>query len=358
VGTQSVPSGRGWIFVTQRDSTHVPGASGIAAICILTQDSTCICTVRLDLLSIQIVSFCTIPDAPHVPKTLLTKSLAKILMRFISELRNKLSPTKRHARKDSRKLQMSVSGTTRDSLNKMAKTAQQELEFDLVLAKNSRSQSIAVLEKKLKFAQNIQKLAEHFSTKAEKRQKVLDRLMTSSDEQNLLRDELVVLKHIASDEDTIEKLLEHRREHDLKPLIAKANMVSKMIIAEERAGAINPAILKQFQVYESSILERLKSVDAISIMRDEFKSLQALLNDLKKETAMLKKKYNKGPRNKNLMNRIEETIAEQLILENVIKMSAIRRLDDHNLMKNSLKIYDIIDKIHNLEQKEKDILKP
>jgi len=241
----------------------------------------------------------------------------------------------------------------KDELNKLAKNVERELEFDLILARNARNQELAVLEQKEAFARNVMKKIEKFKKKAGKRRK---RLEKGSEEESVVADEIDALDHIEQDSERIYKALKKRRQHDLEPLLAKATMVSKIINAEERMGAINPKVLKQFKIYEDSLLKRLGQENMKDIKQDEFKAIGRLRSDLRKETEILERRFAKK-RSKMTQKRMNEALAQRLMLDNLLHLAAVDKTEEIEIKKASVRIYDALARIANLEAAEEKVMK-
>jgi len=244
----------------------------------------------------------------------------------------------------------------KDELVKLAGDVEQELDIDLILAKNAREQELGVLEKKQEFARRIHETITKFRKKSAKRMKRLES-SNATTERKIVEDEVNILKHIDLDATEIETHLKKSRAHDLQPLLSKASIMSKIINAEERMGAINPAILKQFKMYEESILKKLEKSGIETVKRDEFLAIQELIEDLRKETIVLEQEFEKGRKTTKTRKRIQEVLAQRLMLENLLELARIEKLEDAKIKKNAIKIYDILHRINNLEQREEQILK-
>jgi hypothetical protein len=187
-----------------------------------------------------------------------------------------------------------------------------------------------------------------------KRKKQIEKDMEDAQQEKLLADEMEALQHIEQDVQKLQEYLRERRQHDLKPLLAKASMLSKMINAEERLGAVNPSILKQFQMYESSLIKKIEKNDMQSLKRDEFMAIEQYISDLQKERALLEKKYSSG--NSRVKKRINETVAEELMLDNILRMASIVKLKDQKLKRNSIRLYDVLARIGRFEKEEEKVL--
>lgn len=281
-----------------------------------------------------------------------------ILNRFNEMVDKEMREAKAHKKK-------LVKGRPQDAekVSEFSARLRRRMHYDLILADNTTKQALEVLEKKQNYAQRMLEYSEKFWKKAKKRQdyikKKLKHSTDPSDEEKLLKEELDILQHIEFDAQRIDQALTEKREHDIKPLLVKAAHASKLINAEERIGALDPGVLKQYQVYEKSILEKISKLGISSYDLDEFKAVEKLMTDLKKETAMLNKKNRqlKSPSHKKrLKKRVNEILAEILILENMLKLSRIEKLSDRNFQKNAMKIYDVIKWLEDVEEQEKRII--
>jgi len=206
--------------------------------------------------------------------------------------------------------------------------------LDIMLAKNAEDQEVAVLEKKRKLAEMVL----DFSKKFEKRSKSRVKETSSKDEERLINDEVATLEHIKADANKLEKQLQEKRDHDLAPLLTKASMAMKMLIAREKKP--DPSIFKQFQFYETAIMQKLKDDD--DLKKDEFESIKHLIDDLKEERSVLEAKYQQG--DKSIKKRVNETIAQQLMLENLLRMTTVLSMTDEKLRKNAVRLYNAMNK--------------
>jgi hypothetical protein len=294
------------------------------------------------------------------------------MKRWVDKFNELFSKAGRDARKDSKEFLGKRSPKQKSELNKVNNKTISDITYGLRLAKNSSNQEIEILEKKAFLAKKLLKNIDKFWGKTEGRHKEIlgfvekirrknpeIKIHELSEEEKLIFNEESTLKHLKEDADRINKTLMKKRDHDLKPLLAKANHISKMIIYEENKGVVNPRLLKEFQIYENSILKKINYKEVTSYQLDEFKTIKRIIQDLKHEIDILLKekertRYKKE--RKRIKRRVNEALAQQLILKNILHLTDINNMKHTHIRKNALEIYNVLKLIHNVETKERDIL--
>ena len=294
------------------------------------------------------------------------------MKRWVDKFNELFSKAGRDARKDSKEFLGKRSPKQKSELNKVNNKTISDITYGLRLAKNSSNQEIEILEKKAFLAKKLLKNIDKFWGKTEGRHKEIlgfvekirrknpeIKIHELSEEEKLIFNEESTLKHLKEDADRINKTLMKKRDHDLKPLLAKANHISKMIIYEENKGVVNPRLLKEFQIYENSILKKINYKEVTSYQLDEFKTIKRIIQDLKHEIDILLKekertRYKKE--RKRIKRRVNEALAQQLILKNILHLTDINNMKHTHIRKNALEIYNVLKLIHNVETKEEQIL--
>jgi hypothetical protein len=294
------------------------------------------------------------------------------MKRWRDKFNELFSKAGRDARKDSKAFLEKKSTKQKSELNKINNQTISDITYGLRLAKNTSNQEIEILEKKEFLAKQLLKNIDKFWKKSEDRHKEILKFVNKvkkknpniniyelSEEEKLIFNEESTLKHLKKDAYRINETLKKKRDNDLLPLLAKANHISKMIIYEENKGAVNPRLLKEFQIYEDHILKKINYKEVNSYQLDEFKTIKRIIQNLKHEINVLiqeKDRTRNKKEKKRIKKRVNIALAQQLILKNILHLADINNMKHSHLRKNALEIYNVLKLIHNVETKEEQIL--
>ena len=214
-------------------------------------------------------------------------------------------------------------------------------------AANIASQSVNVLSQKERLAEKLERMAEKWQKASSE----------ASGSRPVHENELC--QHLRTDIQRIAGMLRQERTHDLEPMLAKANHLVKIINLEQRAGAVNPTVLKEFEVYERSLLKKIAAAEHLAkeLQADEFKAIRRFIYDLKQESAALDLAY-RTSRQRSVKKRMQQIIAERLMLENILQMACVETVEQAHLHTQALAIYDTLEWLSNVHEKEQGIIKP
>jgi hypothetical protein len=283
------------------------------------------------------------------------------------------SSASRDAKKDSEFLGR-LSASQQAKLGKLGRRSGPALDSGLRFATNVDSQSIESLKKKEICARNLSIQSKAFwklqeMRKAEIESRIADNRKRNmapehtkalSEERDLIAQQETILKHLAFDVERIEGLLKVRRKNDIGPLVAKANHLAMMINIEERFHAVNPMVLREFGTYEKSLQRKLEQANAgaKTVERDEYKTISELLASLKKETSIIRKEAgDAGKKEKRALDqRMKETVAHILMLENVLELAAVHEVARMRLRQRCMRLYEILEWVDSVEAEGIDIM--
>ena len=295
------------------------------------------------------------------------------IKKFFSFIHKILSSAKREGSSGSKQLLENASPRKRDLLNMINEKAKDKLGPQLKSALNIDKQELGVLKKKEKLAHNVLRKVKRFWRKDRRRFRELSKeeqntsILDSSerkdikDEKSMLANEKSALQHLQADEQTIEKTFKEEREHDLKPLLKKANHVAKIIIVEMKEGAVEPELLNKFVDYEQEILKKVNDEEAYQkqVEKDEFKMLKILKSSLIKEGADLRKQLKEvedEKEKKEIKRRIKQVLGQIYVIENTLHLAEKGDINEEILRKKASGIYASLGSLRKFAAKEEAVL--
>lgn len=268
------------------------------------------------------------------------------------------SPARRAARVASTKILAGLSPAARTSMRAITKTVQPSLQKGLRYARNISRQSVTTLNKKARFSQRVYKRSRKFWQWGKRRQgQITQRLRelqgdpqqaaTAQDEMRMLQQEQSAFEHIEADEASIKQEFSKARDHDLKPLLKKANHAAKLSVLEDKEGAIDPAVLEEYETTEGELLEKVSKLEAYQqkVEQDEFAMMKLLLSALMRENQDLKQQLQQGSsRNRHeIQQRSNQVLAELYMLQHALQLAETGDLNEQILQQKSRKIYALLE---------------
>ncbi len=281
------------------------------------------------------------------------------------------SPARRAARAASAKVLAGLSPAARTSMQAITKTIQPSLQGGLRYARNVTRQSVRTLNKKARFSQRVYQRSRRFWQWGKRRQgQITQRLRElqgdpqqaamAQDEMQMLQQEQSAFEHLQADEMAVKQEFSRARDHDLKPLLRKANHAAKLSVLEDKEGAIDPAILEEYETTERALLEKMSGLEAYEqkVEQDEFAMMKLLLAALMRENEDLKKRLQQGSsRNRQEMQRrSNQILAELYMIQHTLHLAEREKLNEQILQQKARRIYALLEWLKRVRATEQTVL--
>lgn len=276
---------------------------------------------------------------------------------------------------DAQKFVTRLTPVARISMQKLNTAIRPGVGRSLRFAQNVNSQAVGVLGKKETLALNLGKQARGFQAFSTRRMREIGRQLDSAKARGvrpspalqrqvqLLNRERLALRRIEQSSSRIENMLRQKRKTDIEPMVAKGSNSAQMVAAQSNQGAIDPDVLRQFELQEARLLQRLNTRDdiTISLERDEFSAIEQVISLLVEEINNLRatiRAEREDPQNSMaLQRRLNEAIVELNILQNVKQLSKKQRVSEDALRARSLQAYKSVSWLNSVEKQERAIIK-
>jgi len=286
------------------------------------------------------------------------------------------SPARQAASAASKKIVSKLGPTARMSLQAISKQVRPGLKQGLRYAKNVNKQSVKTLGKKANLSQRVFRKSRRFWKWGNRRmnqlktrmQELQKRNLADPQEAALVQDEFNTLKteqrafeHLEADEQNIKNEFKKTRNHDLKPLLKKANHAAKLAKLEDGMGAIDPAVLEEYSKVEGDLLKKINEEEAFEqkVEQDEFEMMKVLLSSLMRENQDLKQqlqRQNQKKQQQQTKRRMNQALAEIYMLQHALQLAENERINEEILRKRALKIYALVEWLKKVGASEQAVI--
>ena len=288
------------------------------------------------------------------------------------------SAAARTAAKGSQAMLSKAGPTGARSLRAISKQAAPTLKKGFKFSRNIGRQSLKVLRKKERLAGTVYKMSKNFWKWGNKRVTAvkgrLEQLKRESggegsreaavlaDEQHWLFMEQRAFQSLQADENAVLKAFKQRRKHDLRPLLKKSNHAAKLAAWEDKAGAVDPNVLREYGAYELRLLRDIQAQGkwGRQIEEDEFKTMDMLRFSLIREYRDLGLQLiqETNPRIRAIIKRnMTKVEVEIYMLQNAKLLAEKGDQQEKQLRNKSSRIYNLISWLTKVEQKEDSIMR-
>jgi len=296
----------------------------------------------------------------------------------LSVIATMFSSAARAAAKGSKQVLSKTGHAGARSLQAISKQAAPTLKKGFKFSKNIGRQSLKVLRKKEMLASTVSKMSNNFWKWGNKRVTAvkgrLEQLKRESggegsreaavlaDERHRLFMEQGAFQHLQADEKAILNAFKQRRKHDLKPLLKKSNHAAKLAAWEDKAGAVDPNVLRAYGAYESRLLRGIQAEEKWErqVEEDEFRTMDMLRFSLIREYRDLRLQLIQETYpiiRAEIKRRMKEVQVEIYMLQHAKLLTEKGDRQEEQLRKKSSWIYNLMSWLTKVEQKEDSIMR-